>query len=763
MKTSVLQCPRCHSAIPADAPSGICPACVLGDAAAGSEPGTATHGRLEIPTLESVREAFPQLEVLELLGSGGMGVVYHARQPLLDRHVALKLLPVSLSRDPAFAERFNREARFLARLTHPNIVSVYEFGQAGGFCYLLMEFVDGMNLREAMRTGRFSPAESFALIPGICDALQYAHSQGVLHRDIKPENLLLDGQGHVKIADFGVAKLVGEDPRDITLTQAGARVGTPHYMAPEQVEHPSEVDHRADIYSLGVVLYELLTGELPLGRFGAPSTKAYLDARVDAIVLRALAKERELRQQSAGEVKGDVEGLGSGDRRPPDPSATTALGSRWGTGRVLGIPVLRGGPNGPETDWRGLGIAWVGLVALFVPLALLALVMSSHQMLAERISLAMLAVPLLLCPALLLLGLVAGKLRNRHLVLPPPTTDPSPPTPAWIQAIPWLLLAWVVAWCILGLPGAHAPAAGVALRRVNLGGEILLLPACVALWSGHRGWRRLATVISTILLSSLLVSEFATLLIRLFAIPSDAWMPAAADDSLGRSPGGSVAFLGSLLVLWAPRLAPRFLPAQPWIPVIWRSRWAALSLSLALLVAIGSSGIIAFQAPRYESESTVVLGSPDALQSWGQVVATTTERFPDAYLLFSQRVSPDPVVRILDPSALDQPPGWQVQYQVTGSAPTPEAALGAAEAALAEWQAAAPESQVRIVKSPRPPVAVRAPFGVLVLIAWLVALLTALSLYLWQPWPQTGPRIFRGFALAAGVALALQVCNLFLR
>ncbi len=175
-----------------------------------------------------------------------------------------------------------------------------------------------------MQASRFSPSAALAIIPSICGALQYAHERGVLHRDIKPENILLDAQGRVKLADFGIAKLVrepGDAPTDVTLTQSGARLGTPHYMAPEQIEKPAEVDHRADIYSLGVVFYELLTGELPLGRFAPPSEKADLDARVDAIVFRALAKERELRQQSAGEVKTQVEGLGTRVRVAPLSSA----------------------------------------------------------------------------------------------------------------------------------------------------------------------------------------------------------------------------------------------------------------------------------------------------------------------------------------------------------------------------------------------------------------------------------------------------------
>ncbi len=318
-------CPRCGSPIPSEAPSGLCPKCVLLGAAVPSEGGGSSRPAVP-PDVERVRAAFPQLEIIELVGQGGMGLVYAARQIRLDRRVALKLLPMATNSDPTFVERFHREGRLLARLHHPHIVTIYDFGQTGGFCFLLMEFVDGVNLRQAMRSGRFSPREALAIVPQICEALQYAHEQGVLHRDIKPENILLDSRGRVKIADFGIAKLVGEPAMDFTLTASGARLGTPHYMAPEQIESPSAVDHRADIYSLGVVFYELLTGELPLGRFAPPSAKTELDARVDEIVLRALAKERELRQQSAGEVKTQVEevatdsGNGGSGKGPVPPS-----------------------------------------------------------------------------------------------------------------------------------------------------------------------------------------------------------------------------------------------------------------------------------------------------------------------------------------------------------------------------------------------------------------------------------------------------------
>ena len=189
-----------------------------------------------------------------------------------------KILPTAVGADPAFAERFTREARALARLNHPHVVTLYDFGEADGLYYLLMEFVDGVNLRQMIAGGKLEPREALAIVPQICEALQYAHDEGIVHRDIKPENILLDKKGRVKIADFGLAKLMhrGDTPAGraaFTLTGSQQVMGTPHYMAPEQMERPLGVDHRADIYSLGVVFYEMLTGELPLGRFAAPSVQ----------------------------------------------------------------------------------------------------------------------------------------------------------------------------------------------------------------------------------------------------------------------------------------------------------------------------------------------------------------------------------------------------------------------------------------------------------------------------------------------------------
>lgn len=301
-------CPTCKSPIPADAPGGLCPACTL--EGASTVAATTKGGPNKPPSIEEIAPYFPDLEILELLGSGGMGTVYKARQPQLDRFVAIKILSEELAKEAAFVERFNREAKVLARLSHPNIVAVFDYGTAGSFCFLLMEYVDGVNLRQALRTGGFKPAEALALAGEMCSALQFAHEEGVLHRDIKPENVLIDSKGRVKIADFGIAKLLGPaSAQDITLTLEGAAIGTPNYMAPEQIEAPGDVDQRADIYSLGVVLYEMLTGELPIGRFALPSEKAAMDTRIDQIVLRALEKEREARFQSAAEVETEVEAM----------------------------------------------------------------------------------------------------------------------------------------------------------------------------------------------------------------------------------------------------------------------------------------------------------------------------------------------------------------------------------------------------------------------------------------------------------------------
>ena len=390
------KCPQCGTPLPGGALAGFCPACLLKAGSAADTVTDAKQSAFTPPTVAELAPLFPQLEILELIGKGGMGAVYKARQKQLDRIVALKILPPGIGDDPAFAERFAREAKALAKLNHPGIVTLFEFGVAAGISpavprklsgqpggksvgsvgradksevvagsdansggkmppstsgkmpdataesgprpstfdarrplyFFLMEFVDGLNLRQLLHAGRISAREALAIVPQICDALQFAHDQGIVHRDIKPENILMDRRGRVKVADFGLAKIVGADggasvpasrlvsslapPDEVVpaLTDAGKVMGTPQYMSPEQIQAPGEVDHRADIYALGVVFYQMLTGELPGKPLMPPSRacgKVSIDVRLDEVVLRALEKKPELRYQQASVLKTQVE------------------------------------------------------------------------------------------------------------------------------------------------------------------------------------------------------------------------------------------------------------------------------------------------------------------------------------------------------------------------------------------------------------------------------------------------------------------------
>ena len=326
-------CPKCGKFLPVDAPTGLCPSCLLAAAFVLPEPDASpdrflsptTPGTAKFvpPSPAALAPLFPQLEILGLLGHGGMGAVYKARQKKLDRLVALKIIRPEAAADPAFAERFNREARTLARLSHPHIVAVHDFGEvvaddgrtpAGSTSvfYFLMEYVDGSNLRQLIDGRRLQSNQALAIMPQVCEALQFAHDEGVVHRDIKPENILIDSKGRVKIADFGLAKLVVGSADEFTLTGTHQVMGTPRYMAPEQMEGSHSVDHRADIYSLGVVFYEMLTGQVPAGHFDPPSKKADSDPKLDAIVLRAMAREPERRFQQASHLGSEVKSVTSG-------------------------------------------------------------------------------------------------------------------------------------------------------------------------------------------------------------------------------------------------------------------------------------------------------------------------------------------------------------------------------------------------------------------------------------------------------------------
>lgn len=348
-------CPRCGAVLAASAAEGLCPRCLM---AMHLEEPTLFTGEVTqptpppvaAPTPEDLGPHFPHLEIVECLGRGGMGVVYKARQKSLKRFVALKLLSPERVHDASFAARFAREAEALAALNHPHIVTVHDFGQAGDYFYLLMEYVDGVNLRQAMRGGGFTPEQALAVVPPICEALEYAHEHGIVHRDIKPENLLMDRSGRVKIADFGIAKML-DAPVEEEVPGDSQPAGTPQYMAPEQKDAPARTDHRADIYSLGVVLYEMLTGELPSKQIEPPSRKVQVDVRLDEIVLRALDRSPEMRWQTAAEFRTQIAQLGSETTGSFAASAETKGESfharpshpriaAWLTGLSLALPLL---------------------------------------------------------------------------------------------------------------------------------------------------------------------------------------------------------------------------------------------------------------------------------------------------------------------------------------------------------------------------------------------------------------------------------------
>jgi serine/threonine protein kinase len=298
-------CRRCHTPLPAETPGGVCPEC--GASLDASPYSDGLEESLTPPTPADLAPLFPGLEIMEVAGHGGMGTIYKVRQPQLDRLVALKILSPELGRDPAFAQHFSREAQALAKLNHSNIVRIFDFGQAGGFYYFLMEYVDGETLGTLIRQRPVPVEEAQRIAIEICHALQYAHDEGIVHRDIKPSNIMLDKKGRVKITDFGLARLIEKKKDSSAHGQSAVFMGTPQYMAPEQIEHPGKVDRRADIYSLGVVLYEMLTGELPVGKFEPPSQRSRVDPRLDDIVMQALEHAPRRRYHDANEFRAAVE------------------------------------------------------------------------------------------------------------------------------------------------------------------------------------------------------------------------------------------------------------------------------------------------------------------------------------------------------------------------------------------------------------------------------------------------------------------------
>ena len=309
---------------------GFCAKCLLSVNIAELEP--IPTGRPLTPA--QLQRLFPNLEIIQCCGEGGMGTVYKARQPNLERFVAIKTLKEPLSSDPSFELRFAFEARTLARLKHPNIIGVYDFGKmenanpntGNDLFYLIMEYAGGTSLADLIEHNTLTWPRFLSIAFQVCDGLNHAHERGIVHRDIKPENILVNDEDHVWVSDFGLAKFSGNIATDQSLTQTGITLGSPHYMAPEQLDGSPSVDQRADIYSFGVVLAEMMR---VLTQIGIPQADSKLMLKMEAIILQATARSGEQRFQSVYELRQEIS---KAVRRleinstPEDPSCPTRRG-----------------------------------------------------------------------------------------------------------------------------------------------------------------------------------------------------------------------------------------------------------------------------------------------------------------------------------------------------------------------------------------------------------------------------------------------------
>lgn len=277
------------------------------------------------PHVDALAPLFPGYEIHSLIATGGMGAVYQAVQKSLDRVVAIKILPQEFSKDASFCAGFEAEAKAMARLNHPNLISVYDFGEVNGMLFIIMEYVPGQSLFHSSHGIAIDPGEVIRLVSSICSGLAHAHENGIIHRDIKPSNILLDLSAQPKIGDFGLARPV--ERKD----QEGEEIfGTPHYTAPEVLSSPQSVGFRADIFSVGVLLHELLTGKLPADDMRPASVISHCDLRFDAIIRRATNLQPELRYSDATEIIKELRMISSpaGQRAmqksgPPTPTRRT--------------------------------------------------------------------------------------------------------------------------------------------------------------------------------------------------------------------------------------------------------------------------------------------------------------------------------------------------------------------------------------------------------------------------------------------------------
>ena len=324
----------------------------------------------QAPEIDQLAPLFPAYHIECLIATGGMGAVYRAVQKSLDRTVAIKILPREFSQDPNFCTIFEAEAKSMARLNHPNLIGVYDFGEVNGMLFIIMEFVPGQSLFHSTQAQAIDPKEVMRLISAICSGLAHAHENGIIHRDIKPSNILLDLQNEPKIGDFGLAHPVG------TGHQEGAQIyGTPGYTAPEVVNNPKSVNHRADIFSIGVLLHELLTGKLPADDPRPASQIAHCDLRFDAIIRRATAEVPEARYANAHQIIADISNIqnqvASTAAHPARPTARHgATGPLPKAHSMPARPSPRRGRSVPVKKKSSGGSMAYGLIMLILAIAL---------------------------------------------------------------------------------------------------------------------------------------------------------------------------------------------------------------------------------------------------------------------------------------------------------------------------------------------------------------------------------------------------------
>lgn len=319
---------------------GLCPQCV----ARSVQVDFLASAEADLEDKEPLSVNVQGYEIQELIGGGGMGEVYHAIMTARGREVAMKVVAGRLTRDPETVARFEAEVAALSQLNHPNVMRVLDHGEmANGRHFLVMEYVDGCDLRRLLRAQRLETDRAFDIFLKVCAGVIHAHEHGLVHRDIKPANILIGLDGTVKVADFGLAKTLVETSVAYGFTQTRDTFGTPYYVAPEVTRRAGDADMRTDVYALGVLLYELLTGAVPMGQFTPLSKRTGLDRKLDSIVASALADDPQMRTPTVQEM---VDGVGEVVKRYHSGAARQIRSRKWlalvSVMAVLGVGVAVG-------------------------------------------------------------------------------------------------------------------------------------------------------------------------------------------------------------------------------------------------------------------------------------------------------------------------------------------------------------------------------------------------------------------------------------